>query len=158
MNSLATRSSFEKRSRATSTHWAGCSPNCILAIRVTPQTSPDVLAKALESEDRSLLVLTLEQNVVGRAICSSSRTWTSMTIIENVVAGAARSTGTTGSNRFARVIIAEAPLLHEFENIVREGRAPVSFATICLPSCSRRLAGLADLALVQHSATDGTNP
>jgi len=118
MNSLATRSSFEKRSRATSTHCAGCcSPNCILAIRVIPQTSPDVLAKALESELRFLLVLTLDQNVVGMAICSSSRTWTSMTIIENVVAGATRSTGTTGSNRFARVIIAEAPLLHEFENI-----------------------------------------
>lgn len=60
---------------------------------------------------------------------------------------------------YQRVIIAEAPLVNELANVVREG-ALAGELRDDLPAelLAAALAGLADLALVQHWATDGANP
>lgn len=60
---------------------------------------------------------------------------------------------------YPRVIIAEAPLVHQLGTILREG-ALAGELRDDLPAelLASALAGLADLALVQHWATDGAYP
>lgn len=60
---------------------------------------------------------------------------------------------------YPRVIIAETPLVHELETIVREGaRAGELRDDLPAEPLALALLGLADLALVRHWATDGTDP
>jgi len=60
---------------------------------------------------------------------------------------------------YARVIVAETPLVRELEGLVREG-ARTGEIRDDLPAelLALALAGLADLALAQHWASDGASP
>jgi AcrR family transcriptional regulator len=60
---------------------------------------------------------------------------------------------------YARVIGAEAPLVGEFEAIIRQGTADGELRDDVPPDLlALAIAGLTDLALVQHWASDSTKP